>query len=163
MLLGNCGDAMVCILIQYPVSWNCLFGLLSSWNPLDCTQQSLIRSKWFLSPTSPSYIYKMLDGHSALFALTICSYTVLERFSSYSKTCCNLESPALHLNLLIFALQTTLTTAVCIVEYHSWPELTSKEKSNLGGLYIPYLVFGESIDIFHYDDFVLDSDLSLCL
>ena len=39
---------------------------------------------------------------------------------------------------------------MCIVEYHSWPELTTEEKSNLGGLYIPYLVFGESLDIFYY-------------
>lgn len=78
-------------------------------------------------------------------------------------TCYYLDTPTLHLNLLVFALQTTLTTAVCIVEYHSWPELTTEEKSNLGGLYIPYLVFGESIDGFYYYGFVENPDPSLCV
>lgn len=50
----------------------------------------------------------------------------------------------LHLRLLLFAFQTALTTAVCIVEYSSWPELSAAEKSSLGGLYIPYFCFGES-------------------
>ena len=50
----------------------------------------------------------------------------------------------LQLRLLLFALQTALTTAVCIVEYSFWPELSAAEKSNLGKLYIPYFVFGES-------------------
>ena len=92
---------------------------------------------------------QMLDGHSTLPALTMCSSTLLERSCFQLKTCCASDSPTLYLNLLIFALQTTLTTATCIVEYHSWPELTADKKSNLGGLYIPYLVFGESIDIYY--------------
>ena len=96
----------------------------------------------------------MLNGCSVISALTMYSCTLFAKFCSHLKTHCNLDSPALHLNLLIFALQTTLTTAVCIVEYHSWPELTTGEKSNLGGLYIPYLVFGEPIYVFYYDDFV---------
>ncbi|KAF6240973.1 hypothetical protein HO173_000766 [Letharia columbiana] len=51
------------------------------------------------------------------------------------------HSPMLHLRLLLFAFQTALTTAVCVVEYTSWPELSAAEKSSLGGLYIPYLIF----------------------
>ncbi len=53
------------------------------------------------------------------------------------------QQPLLHLHLVLFALQTFLTTAVCIVEYHSWPELSAGERSALGGLYVPYLGFGE--------------------
>jgi len=53
------------------------------------------------------------------------------------------QQPLLHLHLLLFALQTFLTTAVCIVEYHSWPELSAGERPALGGLYVPYLGFGE--------------------
>ena len=49
----------------------------------------------------------------------------------------------LQLRLLLFAFQTALTTAICIVEYSFWPELSAAEKSNLGKLYIPYFVFGE--------------------
>ena len=48
------------------------------------------------------------------------------------------------LRLLLFAFQTALTTGICIVEYSFWPELSAAEKSNLGKLYIPYFVFGES-------------------
>ncbi|MDI1488736.1 MAG: hypothetical protein OHK93_008012 [Ramalina farinacea] len=51
------------------------------------------------------------------------------------------DSPTLNLTLLLFALQTALTTAVCVAEYRSWPELTPAEKTSLGGLYVPYLVF----------------------
>lgn len=54
------------------------------------------------------------------------------------------DSPMLHLRLLLFGFQTALTTAVCVVEYSSWPELSATEKSSLGGLYIPYFAFGES-------------------
>lgn len=49
----------------------------------------------------------------------------------------------LQLRLLLFAFQTALTTAICIVEYSFWPELSAAEKSNLGKVYIPYFVFGE--------------------
>ena len=52
-----------------------------------------------------------------------------------------------HLRLLLFAFQTALTTAVCIVEYHSWPGLSAAEKSGLGGLYIPYFIFGEYMSL----------------
>ena len=55
------------------------------------------------------------------------------------------DSPTLHLVLLLFSLQTALTTAVCVAEYNSWPELTAEEKNALAGLYVPYLVFGESL------------------
>ena len=54
----------------------------------------------------------------------------------------------LHLRLLLFAFQTAFTTAVCIIEYSSWPELSASEKSSLGGLYIPYFVFGQSKSYF---------------
>ena len=93
----------------------------------------------------------MLNGNFTLLTVTMRSCTLLEIFYSSRRPCCNLDSPTLHLNLLIFALQTTLTTATCIVEYHSWPELTADEKSDLGELYIPYLVFGESMDIYCYE------------
>ena len=54
------------------------------------------------------------------------------------------ETPMLHLRLLLFAFQTALTTAICIVEYNSWSELSTAEKSSLGGLYTPYFIFCES-------------------
>lgn len=72
------------------------------------------------------------------------------------------DSPILHLNLLVFALQTALTTAVCIVEYRSWPELNSTEKSTLGGLYIPYFVFGKFRDEMCKDELMTCGAFSGC-
>lgn len=55
-----------------------------------------------------------------------------------------LASASHHLILLLFGLQTALTTAVCIAEAISWPELSVAEKANLAGsLYGPYLLFGK--------------------
>ena len=52
-------------------------------------------------------------------------------------------TPITHLSLLLFALQTALTTTVCILEYSSWPELNVTERRALGELYVPYLIFGK--------------------
>lgn len=41
--------------------------------------------------------------------------------------------------LLVFAVQTAVTTTVCIAEYLSWEHLTVADKVNLGYLYVPYL------------------------
>jgi len=51
----------------------------------------------------------------------------------------NSDSLLLHLHPLLFAVQTALTTAGCVVEY----ELPAAEKSTLGGFYIPYFVCGK--------------------
>lgn len=41
--------------------------------------------------------------------------------------------------LLVFAVQTAITTTVCIAEYLSWDHLSVADKLNLGYLYMPYL------------------------
>ena len=43
------------------------------------------------------------------------------------------------IQLLIYAVQTAVTTATCISEYLSWSEFSNVEKIELGKLYVPYL------------------------
>jgi hypothetical protein len=49
------------------------------------------------------------------------------------------DSPIVPLHLLVYAVQTGITTATCISEALSWRGLTSAEKGSLMGLYVPYL------------------------
>lgn len=54
------------------------------------------------------------------------------------------DHPLVPLVLLVFAVQTSVTTGTCIMDMHSWEDFSDAEKRALGGLYVPYLVFGES-------------------
>lgn len=97
-----------------------------------------------------------ISSHLPTYTLSIHLLTLLAKLPSTStqdpapnrENSNAIESPTLHLRLLLFAFQTALTTAICVVEYSSWPELSAAEKSKLGGLYIPYLVFGELVGVF---------------
>lgn len=55
------------------------------------------------------------------------------------------DDPKLPIHLLIYALQTALTTATCIADYLSWTGYSSAEKIELGKLYVPYLALGKSM------------------
>lgn len=59
------------------------------------------------------------------------------------------DSPKMPLVLLIYGMQTILTTATCIAEYLSWTEITFQEKIDLTMLYGPYLAIGEYLHLFH--------------
>ncbi|KAI1627873.1 transmembrane protein 6/97 [Exophiala viscosa] len=50
------------------------------------------------------------------------------------------DHPLLALNLLIFALETAITTLTCVVEVASWDGYTAGQKGDLYSLYVPYLV-----------------------
>lgn len=45
----------------------------------------------------------------------------------------------LPVHLLVYAVQTGVTTATCIAEALGWGMLTSAERGSLMGLYVPYL------------------------
>lgn len=61
--------------------------------------------------------------------------------SIYAITALLRDDPKLPLHLLIYAVQTGLTTATCISEALSWDTLSAGEKLSLvGGLYTPYLL-----------------------
>lgn len=49
------------------------------------------------------------------------------------------DDPKVPIQLLIYAVQTAVTTATCIADYLSWTVLSDVEKLELGKLYVPYL------------------------
>jgi hypothetical protein len=53
-----------------------------------------------------------------------------------------IDDPKVPLVLLIYALETSITTATCIVEYTTW-QIETQAKWDLTGLYGPYLAVGE--------------------
>ncbi|KAI4150978.1 MAG: hypothetical protein LQ340_003772 [Diploschistes diacapsis] len=60
------------------------------------------------------------------------------------------DSPLVPVHLLIWAVQTALTTLVCIVDYSSWEDFSAEEKTSMNGLYVPYLLLaiGMGLDMF---------------
>ena len=54
----------------------------------------------------------------------------------------NLGDPLVPVHLIIYAVQTIITTTTCIAEYLSWP-ISDSEKLSLGQLYVPYLALCE--------------------
>lgn len=53
-----------------------------------------------------------------------------------------LDDPKVPLVLLVYALETSITTATCIVEYTTW-QIEAQAKWDLTGLYGPYLAVCE--------------------
>ncbi|KAI5366394.1 Putative sigma intracellular receptor 2, EXPERA domain-containing protein [Septoria linicola] len=49
------------------------------------------------------------------------------------------DDPKVPLHLLVYAIQTAVTTATCIADYLSWSGHSTAEKIELGKLYVPYL------------------------
>lgn len=55
------------------------------------------------------------------------------------------DDPNVPIQLLIYAVQTAVTTATCIADYLSWSNFSNAEKIELGKLYVPYLALCTSI------------------
>lgn len=51
--------------------------------------------------------------------------------------------PLIPVHLLVYSVQTAVTTVTCIAEYLSWTHLSTADKVNLGYLYVPYLALCE--------------------
>ena len=49
------------------------------------------------------------------------------------------DDPRVPVHLLIYAVQTAITTATCIADYLSWSDYLNSQKIELGKLYVPYL------------------------
>jgi hypothetical protein len=49
------------------------------------------------------------------------------------------DDPRLPVHLLVYAVQTAVTTATCIADYLSWSDYENSQKIELGKLYVPYL------------------------
>ncbi|GAB7326675.1 hypothetical protein MBLNU13_g10634t1 [Cladosporium sp. NU13] len=49
------------------------------------------------------------------------------------------DDPRVPVHLLVYAVQTAITTATCIADYLSWSDYLNSQKIELGKLYVPYL------------------------
>ncbi|KAK6396921.1 hypothetical protein LTR65_007419 [Meristemomyces frigidus] len=49
------------------------------------------------------------------------------------------DDPKIPIHLLVFAVQTAITTSTCIADYLSWSSFSNAQKLELGKLYVPYL------------------------
>lgn len=49
------------------------------------------------------------------------------------------DDPKVPVHLLVYAVQTAITTATCIADYLSWSDFQNVQKIELGKLYVPYL------------------------
>ncbi|KAM0718538.1 hypothetical protein Q7P37_005608 [Cladosporium fusiforme] len=49
------------------------------------------------------------------------------------------DDPKVPVQLLVYAVQTAVTTATCIADYMSWSDFQNAQKMELGKLYVPYL------------------------
>ncbi|CZT17871.1 related to integral membrane protein [Ramularia collo-cygni] len=54
------------------------------------------------------------------------------------------DDPKVPIHLLIYAVQTAITTATCIADFLSWNNLSTDEKMGLGQLYGPYIALCKS-------------------
>lgn len=54
------------------------------------------------------------------------------------------DNPQIPVQLVIFAVQTAVTTLTCTVEMLSWKGYSRAEQLRLCGLYVPYLLLGTS-------------------
>jgi hypothetical protein len=57
----------------------------------------------------------------------------------------NADDPKVPIHLVIYAMQTAITTSTCIADYLSWSNFSSSEKIELGKLYVPYLALCECL------------------
>ncbi|RMZ79251.1 hypothetical protein DV737_g3517, partial [Chaetothyriales sp. CBS 132003] len=89
------------------------------------------RDRFFIAPPNWFRVYLGLEGVYHL-PITIWMLRALPN-----------DHPMLPLQLLIFALETSLTTLTCLVEMLSWEGYASEEVTRLTLLYGPYLGFGE--------------------
>jgi EXPERA (EXPanded EBP superfamily) len=91
------------------------------------------RDRFFLQPPNWFKVYIGLEG---LYHMPITLW--------FLKALPN-EDPLLPLHLLVFALETGITTLTCLVEMLSWEGYTKEEVGRLSTLYGPYLGFGTLI------------------
>ena len=69
-----------------------------------------------------------------------------------------LDHPLVPLHLLVWAVQTAVTTLTCVADYTSW-DVSAEEKWSLGQLYLPYLALGRCTQHSINEAFLISSHL----
>ena len=104
---------------------------------------------WFTAYTWMDLLYHVPASIWAVWGLLRRKYIIIGNISTSEKlnwttmidqTCT--EHPLLPVHLLIFGVQSFLTTLTCLVEVWSWPDRSVAEKQNLTSLYAPYMALG---------------------
>ena len=95
---------------------------------------SSYRDRFFIVPTNWFRVYAALEGLYHLPA-TLWMLQALPK-----------ADPMVPLHLLVFAMETGVTTLTCLAEMLSWEGYTTQELLSLSTLYGPYLAFGEFIE-----------------
>ena len=67
------------------------------------------------------------------------------------------DDPKLPIHLLVYAVQTAVTTATCIADYLSWSGFSNAQKIELGKLYVPYLAVCECLTL-HSQHYLLSGN-----
>ncbi|KIW91909.1 uncharacterized protein Z519_07879 [Cladophialophora bantiana CBS 173.52] len=91
-------------------------------------QLQRFQDKFFISPPAWFMAYMWIE---ATYHVPISLWMVWGIFKDH---------PLVPLHLLIFALEVAVTTLTCVVDISDWEGYTSAQKSDLYGLYVPYLV-----------------------
>jgi hypothetical protein len=81
-------------------------------------------------PLSVWAIGALVRGNAACLSSASISFVLM---------CCFPDDPRVPVHLLVYAVQTAVTTATCIADYLSWSEYLNSQKIELGKLYVPYL------------------------
>lgn len=103
------------------------------------------RDQFFISPPAwfTMYIWMELFYHVPLSVWALGA--LIRGMSQTSRLCLVVlmffeDDPKVPIHLLIYAMQTAVTTATCIADYLSWSGFSNAEKIELGKLYVPYLM-----------------------
>ncbi|KAF1344228.1 transmembrane protein 6/97 [Delphinella strobiligena] len=86
------------------------------------------RDQFFVSPPAwfDAYIWMELIYHVPL--------------STWALGALLRDDPKVPIHLLMYAVQTAITTMTCLADYMSWTTVSNAEKLELGKLYVPYLM-----------------------
>ncbi|KAF2721472.1 hypothetical protein K431DRAFT_224202 [Polychaeton citri CBS 116435] len=88
---------------------------------------SIYRDRFFISPPAWFEMYMYLE---LLYHVPVSVWAIKALLR---------DDPKVPIQLLVFAVQTAVTTSTCIADYMSWGGYSSVEKLELGKLYVPYL------------------------
>jgi hypothetical protein len=96
---------------------------------------------WYISTYGDRFFYNPPPWFSTLTFLELTYHLPL---TIWAIPALLRNDPRIPLALLVFGLETTLTTVVCLAEMLSWEELSSAQRGvqGLGGMYGGYLGLG---------------------
>ncbi|KAF2431560.1 hypothetical protein EJ08DRAFT_696353 [Tothia fuscella] len=89
---------------------------------------STYRDQFFTEPPAWFTMYMWME---LLYHVPLCVWAILALVRG--------DDEMVPVHLLVYAVQTALTTATCVADYLAWEGVSAEVKMGLGGLYVPYL------------------------